>query len=117
MSVNVAVIRGECSRPPEVRILPSGSALALFQVTTRAERGSTTSVPVALWDPPAWIAELGAGDEIVAVGRVRRRFFRGASGTASRVEVEAAAVARAGDRRRVPGLLRRAQALLDELAT
>ena len=36
-----------------------------------------------------WVEELDAGDEIVVVGPVRRRFFRAAGATASRVEVEA----------------------------
>ena len=51
---------------------------------------------------------LDAGDEVVVVGRVRRRFFRAGGATASRVEVEAEVVARARDRRRVQAALRRA---------
>ena len=44
--------------------------------------------------PPAGSKTLEPGDEIVVVGRVRRRFFRAGGATASRVELEADVVAR-----------------------
>ena len=53
----------------------------------------------------------------MVVGAVRRRFFRAGGATASRVEVEAAVVARAGDRRRTAAARRKAEALLDALAS
>jgi len=115
MTVNLAVVRGTCSSAPDVRVLASGRALAVVQVTTRPDTGPALSVPVTVWEPPAWVERLDVGDEVVAVGRVRRRFYRGAGGAASRVEVEADLVARGGDRRRVATALRRAQAVLDEL--
>jgi single-strand DNA-binding protein len=114
--VNLAVVRGCCSSPPEVRVLPSGRVLAVLQVTARPESGPAVSVPVATWDPPAWVERLDAGDEVVVVGRVRRRFYRAGAQAASRVEVEADLLARGGDRRRVAVALRRAQAALDALA-
>src|SRR4051812_7864880 len=70
-SVNIAILRGTCSSPAEVRVLPSEQVLAQLQVTTRVD-GKARSVPVAVWDPPAWIEELDAGDEIVVVGAVHR---------------------------------------------
>ena len=114
MSVNLAVVRGHLTSPPESRTLPSGANLAMLQVTTRPASGAI-SVPVAVWDPPAWLAALDAGAEIVAVGSVRRRFFRAGATTASRVELEAAFVCKAGDRRRVDVAMRRIQAALDDL--
>jgi single-strand DNA-binding protein len=113
--LNVAVLQGVCSRPAEVRELPSGSTLALVQLTVRADGARATSVPVAVWDPPAWVADLDVGDEVVALGRVRRRFFGSAGGTASRVEVEADVVARARDRRRVASVVRRATVAIGAL--
>ena len=92
MSVNLAVVRGICSSPAEVRELPSGSTLVLLQVTTRHGEEAAISVPVVAWDPPGSVSEFDVGDEVVAVGRVRRRFFRTGAGTGSRVEIEAAAV-------------------------
>jgi hypothetical protein len=74
-SFNVAIVRGTCSSPPELRVLPSRQRLAQLQVTTRVD-GRAMSVPVSVIDPPAWLEELDAGDELVVLGAVRRRFFR-----------------------------------------
>jgi hypothetical protein len=112
--LNLAVVRGEVSSQPDVRVLPSEAVLVQLQVTTRLE-SETLSTPVAVWNPPGWVEELEAGAEIVVVGRVRRRFFRAAGATASRVELEADVVARASDRRRVRAALRRVNAVLEGL--
>jgi single-strand DNA-binding protein len=113
-SFNVAVVRGVCSSPPELRVLPSDQHLAQLQVTTRVG-GRAMSVPVSVIDPPAWLEELDAGDELVVLGAVRRRFFRAAGTTASRVEIEAEVVCRGRDRRRSRGLRRRVEELLEAL--
>jgi hypothetical protein len=83
-------------------------------VTTRLE-SETLSTPIAVWNPPAWVEQLEPGTEIVVVGRIRRRFFRAAGATASRVELEADVVARATDRRRVRAALRKVNAALEPL--
>ena len=103
--VNLAVVRGTISSPPDVRILPSEAVLAQLQVSTRLDT-ETLSLPVAVWNPAAWVQELETGDAVIVVGRVRRRFFRAGGAAASRVEVEADVVARAHDRRRVQRALR-----------
>ena len=72
---NLVVLRGTLSSEPRTRELPSGSVLSQFDVTTR-DAGGTQSVPVAWFDPPASVAELEAGAELVVLGSVRRRFFR-----------------------------------------
>ena len=112
--VNLAVVRGTVSSPPDVRVLPSDTVLAQLQLTTRLE-SETLSLPVAVWNPAQWVEALEPGAELVVVGRVRRRFFRAAGAAASRVEVEADVVARAGDRRRVEAALRRASEALESL--
>jgi single-stranded DNA-binding protein len=112
--LNLAVVRGEVSSPPDVRVLPSEAVLVQLQVTTRLE-SETLSTPIAVWNPPAWVEELEPGTEIVVVGRIRRRFFRAAGATASRVELEADVVARATDRRRVRAALRKVNAALEPL--
>ena len=115
-SVNLSVLRGPVSAPPEVRSLPSGRRVAAFGVRTTATEGKATSVPVTLWDPPAWIETLGDGDPVLVVGRVRRRFFRTAGGArGAKTEVEAESVARARDRRRWSSISRRIDAALAEL--
>ena len=113
MSINVALVRGRLSSPPEVRVLESGRTLAVLQVTARPDGAPAVSVPVAAWDPPEWVECLEAHDEVLVVGTVRRRFYRAASGSASKVEIEAEMLARGGDRRKTSALLRRARRILD----
>jgi single-stranded DNA-binding protein len=115
-ALNLGVVRGEVSSPPDVRVLPSEAVLVQLQVTTRLET-ETLSTPVAVWNPPAWVEELEPGTEIVVIGRVRRRFFRASGATASRVELEADVVARANDRRRVRAAARKVNAALEMLET
>jgi single-strand DNA-binding protein len=113
-SINLAIVLGVCSSPPEVRVLPSEQRLAQLQITTRVD-GRALSVPVSVLDPPAWLDELESGDEVVVLGAVRRRFFRAAGSTASRVEIEAEVVCRARDRRRSRRVRNRIADLLEAL--
>ena len=113
-ALNLAVVRGTVSSPPEVRVLPSDARLVALQVTTRLV-DETLSMPVSCFGPAPWVEEIEPGDEVVIVGRVRRRFFRAGGATASRVELEAEFVARAGDRRRVRAAVRRVSAALEAL--
>jgi single-strand DNA-binding protein len=113
-SVNVAVVWGACSSPPDIRVLPSDQRLAQLQLTTRVD-GRALSVPVSVIDPPAWLERLDAGDELVVLGPVRRRFFHAGGATASRVEIEAELVCRGRDRRRSRSLRSRVGAILEAL--
>jgi single-strand DNA-binding protein len=114
--LNLVVLHGAASNPPEVRVLPSGQRLATLSVRVPGTDGKATSVPVAAWDPPAWLEELAADDAVVVVGTLRRRFFRDGQGaTASRVEVEAATLGRGGERRRREAAAQRATRALAEL--
>jgi single-strand DNA-binding protein len=117
-AVNVAVLCGACSGPAEVRILESGTRLATLAVRCPAGSGSqerATSVPVTVWDPPAWIESLEAGDAVIVVGRVRRRFYQRPGGVGSRVDLEADVIGRARDRRRIEAVLRRTHEALEVL--
>jgi single-strand DNA-binding protein len=87
--VNVAVLRGRLSRPAASRVLPSGDRLASFEVTVEQAGQRAETVPVVWFDAPASIASLNVGEVVVAVGRVRRRFFRAGDRTQSRTEVVA----------------------------
>ena len=82
---NLAVLRGVVTSEPKVRELPSGSTVTNVEVTTRSE-ALTASVPVVVHDRPVQVA---AGDEVVVVGSVQRRFFRSGGVTQSRTEVVA----------------------------
>jgi single-stranded DNA-binding protein len=124
VGLNLAVIWGTCSAPPEIRTLESGSRVASLAVrtpasatTTRRGRaagtaGTATSVPVTVWDPPAWVETLDAGDAVVVVGAVRRRFFATRTGArGAKAEVEAATIAKATDRQLVQASTRALAAL------
>ncbi len=91
--MNVTIVRGRLSRAPEPRDLPSGDHLVAYEVTVERPGTRSESVPVVWHDAPATALALDAGDEVLVVGRVRRRFFRVASGsTQSRTEVVADSV-------------------------
>jgi single-stranded DNA-binding protein len=117
-AVNLGVLCGPCSAPPELRVLESGTRLATLAI--RCPAGSATderatSVPVTVWDPPTWLETLEAGEVLVVVGRLRRRFYQRPGGVGSRVDVEAELVGRARDRRRIDAALRKALAALEAL--
>ena len=84
---NIVILRGRLTRTPEHRVLASGSVLLTADVTVRPSEGQTDTVPVVWFDPPERALRFDQGDDIVAVGRVRRRFFRAGGATVSRTEV------------------------------
>ena len=105
---NVVVVRGVAADDPRQRELPSGDVVTQFDVTTRGE-GLTTSVPVVVHGAQAHVA---AGDGVVVVGHVNRRFFRVGGVTQSRTEVVADQVCRATQRRTIERALAAASAML-----
>jgi len=138
VGVNLSVVCGPCSGAPEIRVLESGTRLATFGVRCpgggsapaaagrdgrpgrpgragRPEADRTTSVPVTVWNPAAWIETLEAGDAVIVVGRLRRRFFQRPGGVGSRVDLEAELVGRARDRRKVASAYRKAITALEPL--
>jgi hypothetical protein len=92
---NLVLLRGEIRHDPEFRVLPSGDEMLTCDLTVRAAGAPAESVPVAWLEPPASAAALGAGDDVVVVGRVHRRFFRTGGTTTSRTEVRADRIVRA----------------------
>ena len=115
--MNVVALAGRLSRPPEERVLDSGTRLMSMQVTVPGVDGKGETVPVAWFDPAASAVGLDEGDPVVVVGRVRRRFFRAGATTQSRTEVVAETVVsgtRAGAvRKALTGAIDRLAAGLD----
>lgn len=88
--MNLVVLRGVLSRPPEVRDLRSGDVVVSYDLTVPGrDGGPNESVPVAWFAPPASAADLQPDTEVVVVGRVRRRFFKAGGAVQSRTEVVA----------------------------
>lgn len=110
---NVVVLRGRLTRPAAVRSLPSGDELVELEVSIPREGERAESAPVVWADAPAAARELDVDEEVLVVGRVRRRFFRSGGATQSRTEVVAEAVVPAAQTRRARTVLGRALARLE----
>jgi len=102
---NLVVLRGLIRRDPEYRVLPSGEELLALDLTVRDGELPAESVPVVWHNPAAAAAKLVAGDDVVVIGRVKRRFFRAGGSTASRTEVHADKVLSARSGIRIRSLL------------
>lgn len=94
VGVNEVRLIGRVSQAPEERVLPSGDRLWTFRVVVPRPASSGRTVVDAL-ECAAWssrarrsVATWQPDDVVEVIGAVRRRFFRTASGAASRVEVE-----------------------------
>lgn len=106
--MNVAAVCGTVTSEPKQRELPSGSVVTNVEVTTRLD-DDTHSVPIVVVDAPVTVR---AGDQVVAVGRIVRRFFRAGGVTQSRTELVATKLVRASNKRTVERALQRAAAEL-----
>ena len=95
---NLVRLRGRVSTPPEERELPSGTTIVTLRLSVPREASPMTkgSRQTSDWvDCSAWGAKVRrtasrwrSGDLVEVEGALRRRFYRGASGTATRLEVE-----------------------------
>ncbi len=111
---NVVVLAGRLARPAEMRQLPSGDRLVTYEVTVPRSGERAETVPVVWFEAPSSGADHDVDEEVVVVGRVRRRFFRAGGSTQSRTEVVAEAVVPARQTSRVRAALERAQGRLTE---
>lgn len=99
--MNVVILRGCLSRLPEGRLLPSGDHLVSYELTVARPGARAETVPVAWMEAPGSAADFSVGEEVVVVGRVRRRFFGRGGATQSRTEVAAERVLPARHKKRV----------------
>src|SRR3954451_10693014 len=113
--MNVVTLRGHLSRPAEERHLPSGDRLVQLELTVARPGDKAESVPVVCFDAPASVAALDVDDEIVVIGRVRRRFFRTGGSTQSRTEVVADQVVPARQAKKVAAALERARTAIADV--
>ena len=98
--MNIVVLQGTLSRPPEIRSTSSGDVIT-YEVTTRPDEGPAATAPVAWSQPPKGAYSFSEGDSVTVVGQVRRRFFRSGGSTQSRTEVIADLVASTRQRKRI----------------
>ena len=112
--MTIVVLQGTLSSDPVTRTLASGSVLVSMELTTQVA-GAAVSVPVAWFDPcteVTWVA----GESLVVVGAVRRRFFRNGGLTQSRTEVVATEVVAMARRRAARSAMARAASWLSAAA-
>jgi single-strand DNA-binding protein len=102
---NEVLLVGRLAGPPEERDLPSGDVITTFRLVddrTGSRRPSGgRQVTLDTIECVGWTASirrsagsLAAGDVLEVTGALRRRFWRGANGPASRYEVEVERVKR-----------------------
>jgi hypothetical protein len=60
-----------------------------LEVTVPGEDRRAEGVPVVWLQAPGWVSDLDTGAGVLAVGRVRRRFWRRGAEVAARTEVVA----------------------------
>lgn len=93
-AVNEVRLVGRVSQDPERRELPSGDVLWTFRLVVARPADhvgpSVDTIDCAAWTGRAQrsVSAWHAGDVVEVNGSVRRRFFRGGAGAASRTEVE-----------------------------
>ena len=107
---NLVLLRGTLSSEPVERELPSGARVTKVELRTQVD-ATTVSVPVAVHDRTVTV---GAGDEVVVTGYVRRRVFRAGGITQSRTEVIAGQIVKTSRRRTVERALTE---VIDTLST
>ena len=104
---NEVVLVGRVSGEPEQRALPSGDVLVSWRVVVarpaprRPPPAGVRATTIDTFDCVAWAAPvrrtargLAEGDVVSVEGSLRRRFWRGGAGAASRCEVEVEALRR-----------------------
>ena len=100
---NEVILCGRVSVLPDERELPSGDTILTTRLIVDRDAAARrrSSQRVDTFDLVAWTARVQRGmrgwkpgDVVTVEGSVRRRFFRGAAGPASRVEVEVRAARR-----------------------
>lgn len=103
MDTNTNHVRlvGRVSAPATERLLPSGDALVGWRIVVARParypgRATVDTIDCAAWTASARRAALSLqeGDNVEVTGALRRRFWRGPAGPASRYEVEVATIRR-----------------------
>lgn len=96
-SLNDCLLRGRVSAPAVERELPSGDRVVEFRlIISRSERDGVDTLDIAAWSSKSRRSGLSlkAGEWIEVAGSVRRRFWQGPAGLASRWQIEAESITR-----------------------
>lgn len=107
--MNLVVVQGVVRDDPVGRSLSSGQQIISFELAVRTSDETLESVPIVVFDAACAVAP---DDEVVVIGRVRKRFFRVGGATQSRTEVVADRVVPARRRAQVAKALDQAIAVI-----
>jgi single-strand DNA-binding protein len=94
-SLNDCLLRGRVSAPATDRELPSGEHVVEFRlIITRQARDGVDTLDIAAWSAKSRRSALSLkpGEWIEVAGSVRRRFWQGPAGLASRWQIEAESI-------------------------
>ncbi|HVV35578.1 MAG TPA: hypothetical protein VHC63_03170 [Acidimicrobiales bacterium] len=106
--MNIAVVRGVVLREPSERTLATGQKVVSLDVNVAYDDRPNENLEVVWVDPPRNLAVPRQGNEVVAIGRVRRRFYKAGGSVVSRTEVVADTVLTARQTSRINQALQRA---------
>ena len=96
-SLNDCLLRGRVSATATDRELPSGEHVVEFRlIVTRLEREGVDTLDFAAWSSKSrrTALSLKPGEWVEVAGSVRRRFWTGPTGLASRWQIEAESITR-----------------------
>jgi hypothetical protein len=110
--MNIAVVRGVVLRDPAERTLANGQKVVSLDVNVSYEDRPNEKLEVVWVAPPRNLVVPRQGNEIFAMGRVRRRFFKSGAGVVSRTEVVADTVLTSKQKSRITRALQEAAAAL-----
>src|ERR1041385_5058220 len=110
--MNIAVVRGVVLREPQERMLANGQKVGSLDVNVSYQDRPNENLEVVWVDPPRNLVVPRKGNEIFAMGRVRRRFFQSGGAVVSRTEVVADTVLTAKQTSRITRALQEAAAVL-----
>jgi single-strand DNA-binding protein len=96
-SVNDVLLRGKVSGNSTEKELPSGDHVVEFRIVVkRVDRDGVDTLDIAAWSGKTRRTGLSLKPEewVEIQGSIRRRFWRGVAGLASRWQVEASTISR-----------------------
>ena len=96
-SLNDCLLRGRVSAPATEKELPSGDIVVEFRIIiTREGRDGVDTLDVAAWSGKnrRVALSLHGGEWVKVEGSVRRRFWQGPQGLASRWQIEARTISK-----------------------
>lgn len=96
-SLNDCLLIGRVSAPATDRELPSGEHVVEFRlIVKRDSREGVDTLDIAAWNSKArrTALSLKAGEWVEVSGAIRRRFWQGPTGAASRWQVEGQSITR-----------------------